>query len=92
MKRVTFIDLSQNDFDIGAAEFAPRRQIDLPDAYDLFAWYQEHTKVFPIEQRETKDMFTYVMEWFDSSIETRVVRVISVEQMGHDDEIDGKYE
>lgn len=89
MKRVVFVDLQEKEFDRGAAEFAERSEMYLPDEYDLLDWYIEQDDVFRIKKcGESNDTFVYELLHPDYSSEMRVVHVIDIENMDYDPEID----
>ena len=93
MKKVVFVDMLKKDFDRLGAEVEEWQEMFLPDAYDLFDWYQEQDDFISIERWcDNKDTFYYDMLQPDRSIEKRIVCVIGVKQMEHNDEIDGKDE
>lgn len=89
MKRVVFVDMLEKDFEQRGTEFEEWQEMFLPDAYDLIDWYQEQDDVVSVEKCSAN---TFVYEIFHTGYETakRVVHVIDVEKIGHDDEIDGK--
>lgn len=89
MKKVVFVDLSEKEFDRGAAEFVERQKMYLPDEYDLIDWYREQGDVMYVAKTgENNDMFIYEILYNDYSTALRVVRVIDIEQMEYDTEID----
>lgn len=93
MKRVVFVDMLEKDFEQRGTEFEECQEMFLPDAYDLINWYQEQDDVIVIERWwRTKYTFYYYILKSDCSTEKRIVCVIDVEQLEHNDEIDGKDE
>lgn len=93
MKKVVFVDMLKKDFDRRGAEVEEWQEMFLPDEYDLFNWYQEQDDILSIERGwGNKDTFYYDILNPYCSTEKRVVCVISVKQMEHNDGIDGKDE
>lgn len=93
MKKVVFVDMSKRDFDNRGASLQKTQEMFLPDEYDLFRWYQEQDDIIAIERWwGNKDTFYYLRQHPDYSTEMCVVCVLDVEQLEHNDGIDGKDE
>lgn len=89
MKKVVFVDMPKKEFDRGAAEFAERLGMYLPDEYDLIDWYLEQNDVMHVKKcGESNTTFVYEILPPNYSSEMRVVHVIDIENMDYSPEID----
>lgn len=98
MKKVTFVEMAKKRFDRGDWVFAEREEAILPDCDTLFDVYRDNylirVKKYPDENNflvvpDGEDFYD-----FDDCDENdlRIISVLDVEDLGHDDEIDGKDE